>query len=61
MVDSSAATSTSAITTRIPSARNRSTSPRPIPLAPPVTTATFPSRSCILLPLSRGRSLSRTR
>ena len=36
----------SASTTFMPSARNRSPSARPIPPPPPVTTATFPPRSC---------------
>ena len=37
--------SVSATTTRIASAANRSAIPRPMPLAPPVTTATRPARS----------------
>src|SRR5262245_44376957 len=38
--------STSASTTFIPSAANAVASARPMPLAPPVTTATFPRSSC---------------
>ena len=37
---------TSAITTLAPSATNRSTMPRPMPDAPPVTIATLPASSC---------------
>ena len=40
--------STSETTTRIPSAAKRSTMARPIPLAPPVTTAVLPSRSFMI-------------
>src|SRR5262245_10541252 len=41
---------TSAMTTRAPSAANSSTVARPIPLAPPVTMATFPARSSPTFP-----------
>src|SRR5918996_1579504 len=44
---SSAARSTSATTTRIPSRAKRWASAKPMPDAPPVTTATLPSRSSI--------------
>src|SRR5437763_5735930 len=43
---SSAGSSTSPMTTRAPSSRRASTMPRPMPPAPPVTTATLPLRSC---------------
>ncbi len=36
-----------AVTTFIPSAEKASAKPRPMPLAAPVTTATFPRKSCI--------------
>jgi hypothetical protein len=42
-----AARSTSATTTFMPSAANRSAKPRPMPFAPPVTIATFPLNSVI--------------
>src|SRR5262245_26474043 len=48
-VSSSALTSTSAITTRIPSPAARRATARPIPLPAPVTTATRPSVSSMLL------------
>ena len=48
-VASRAPASTSAITTFIPSATKRSASALPMPAAPPVITATLPSRSCILV------------
>src|SRR5262245_45396914 len=38
----------SAITTRAPSSKKRSTMPRPSPPAPPVTIATFPSSSPLI-------------
>src|SRR5262245_61877095 len=40
----------SAMTTRAPSSSNASTSPRPTPAAPPVTTPTLPRRSVSALP-----------
>ena len=48
------------MTTRIPSARNASAMPRPIPDAPPVTTATFPSSWRTPPPFAAG-SLARGR
>src|SRR4051812_2023647 len=53
-VASSAASSMSARTTFMPSRPKRSAIARPIPLAPPVTTATLPSRSRILSFLACG-------
>ena len=51
---SSASNSMSAITTRQPAARNASARPNPIPLAPPVTTATLSSSSSMRSPLGCG-------
>ena len=48
----SAGCSTSASTTSSPARANRSASAKPIPLAAPVTTATFPAVSSMTLPLS---------
>ena len=44
---SSTSSSISARTRRIPSAAKRVAKPSPIPLAPPVTTATLPAKSCM--------------
>src|ERR1700683_3827646 len=46
--------STSPITTLAPSATSSSAVARPIPPAPPVTTATFPSSSCVCMPRHYG-------
>ena len=42
----------------MPSSAKRCASPRPMPLAAPVTTATLPSKSCIAASPSSGRSVS---
>src|SRR3984885_553078 len=47
------ASSTSATTTSAPSARRTLPMPNPIPCAPPVTMATWPSRSCMPAPFPR--------
>src|SRR5262245_35426578 len=52
MAASRAASSRSAMTSFIPAPANARAMPRPIPLAPPVTTATFPSRF-FMMPLRR--------
>ena len=54
-VASRASRSTSARTTRMPSSAKRCASPRPIPLAAPVTTATRPSNCCIARPSAGAR------
>src|SRR6266851_942895 len=48
-------------TPRAPSAANRSASARPIPLAPPVTTATWPASFMLVPPPSRRRGWHRPR
>ena len=50
---SSAAGSTSAMATRMPSARKLRTRARPMPFAPPVTTATLSRKSFIAMPSRR--------
>src|SRR5688572_11841496 len=47
----------SAITTRAPAAAKRSTVARPMPLPPPVTTATFPASSSPIGGSSHPRSM----
>ena len=52
-VAASVDSSTSASTRRIPAAANRSAIARPIPLAPPVTTATRSRNSCMSAPIDQ--------
>ena len=51
----------SAITTRAPSSTNTSVIARPIPFAPPVTTATLPSSSLLHVPLPDVHRVSKPR